>query len=375
MKHVLGSALFTAWLCAAPLNAEEFAYRITSDTTHTRLHAPVHIDVDLNQTDPTNVLLFAFSPRKSDAYRIVQIDATHDDTPHRAHHHYRFELYPLRTGDINVTFSLIKRVTDDRKMAFSASGDRDDFKKLETVDTPIALPPLTLHVAPVTPPADLIGAFTLKARYGKNRAEAYEPVSLHVVIKGKGYPPLLDRLIALPKGVTRFAQPPELRRILTPEGIYYEARYAMAFSGEKSFTLPETTLRAFDPTTQRRYTLRIPAHRVEIAPPNPAAIIDKADAPPPLGSAFAWLPALLSYLAAFGAGAASLWLWQRRPRRQNAADAPHPLAARIDAAKDKDALYRLLLRDAARFAPAIDAMEKNPSLSLKHLKTQAKELL
>jgi hypothetical protein len=377
VKRNLGNLFAVLLATFSTLYGEIFTYSLQADRNKTVLHAPVHIDVDLNQTDPTYVVLFEFAPQKSDAYEIVQIDALHDDTPHHTHHHYRYELYPLKTGDIKVRFKLVKRVTDDRKMAFSASGDRDDYKKLETIDTPVALPPLQLHVDALQKAVRLTGDFTLTYRFDKTQGEAFEPLPVTVLVKGKGYPPLLRTIFTTPPNVTRFAQKPEIKRILTPQGILYEARYALAFSAPTSFTLPAVSLRAYNPDKKRFYTLDIPRQHFDITPVNKQKLLDKTDAPPPLkhptNTLFAWT----GYLGAFLAGMATLYVWQRRPRRRTQKKRPSsPLEEAIDAADDIRALRQVLLaHDAKRFAPLIEAMRHDKNAALSKYKAKAKELV
>jgi hypothetical protein len=138
--------LILLWI---PLFAEDFSYTITPSKSDPYLKEPVLLHVDLNQTNPQRVLLFQFNVNPSDAYTVRMLSAHHDDTLHHASIQNTYELYPLRTGDINITFSLIKRVTNEEKVRYFSSGDRDDFKKLETEDFPIVIPPLQLHVKPL----------------------------------------------------------------------------------------------------------------------------------------------------------------------------------------------------------------------------------
>ena len=378
MKRSLGKIIALLCLCLLTLlQADDIAYRLQSDTNTTYRHAPVHLDVDLNQTDPSKIILFELTPHPSPRYRIIQIDALHDDTPHHTHHRYRFELYPLQSGDINVTFRLLKRITDDRKMAFSASGDRDDYKKLETVDVPVALPPIRLHVHPLPPNTQLVGRYKLSYRVPKERGEAFEPMSVTVRIQGEGFPPLLPRLFDVPRGVTRFAQKPTVKRIITPQGIRYDARYTLAFSSASSFTLPPLTLRAFDPKRGQTYDLSVPALPFTITPVAARKHLDRTDTPPPLVSPMETLRHWWRYALAFLAGFLSAWIVLRlkRTHQTTKEDSNGGLLTAIDATRDTQSLYRLLLSaDARRFASVLRAIEQGET-NLKTLKSQAKESL
>jgi len=377
VKLSLGSLLLLL-LLPWQLYAEDFVFRVTVNTTHPYLKAPVHLAIDLNQTNHDIVLFYKFALKPSDMYRIEQIDGKHDDTLYRAHHHYDYILYPLKEGKINIAFTMIKRITDEQKLAYSASGDRDDFKKLQTKDMPVALPPVILDVKPLPQGTKLIGDFTLSVEIPQRSVKAYEPIPLNMTIEGEGYPPLLDPLIPKIEGVTRFFQKPQVEKYPTKAGIGYRVHYTLALSAEHTFTLPEVTIPAFDPDKNRRYALTIPSAAFTVTKEDVNTLVDTIDTPPPYRISWEWLYILGEWLMIFGAGFVSgrLWRWQRiyTPR------SIHPLVAKIDAARDKKTLLRVLMaHDAHRFAPLIEKIDKDlydtRQQTLKSLKQEAKELL
>ena len=381
MKNSRGDLLLPLWwglVVLSMLHGEDFRFDLRTDTHTPYLKAPVHIEVDLNQTNHDVVLLYRFSLKPSADYKVIQIDGVHDDTLYHTHHHYRYELYPLKTGDINVTFAMTKRVTDEQKVAYSASGDRDDFKKLQTKDYAVTLPPLQLHVKPLPEKTQLVGKYVLEATFGTDRAKAFSPIPLKVTITGKGYPPKLTQILPPIEGVKIFAEEPHMEQFPSSEGITYKATYTLALSAKESFTLPEVKLRAFDPQSSRPYTLTIPQKHFEITPVDVNSLVDKVDTPPSLKNIGEGILSWLGYLLAFAAGVLSAKLIKLP--RTNGGTQPHPLEKKIDACGDKRILLRLLLAyDAQRFTSVIEKLEQdlygNGSHPIKQLKREAKEQL
>lgn len=343
VKHSLGKTflLFILLIAHSTLYAEEFSYDIHTDTNDVYLKEGVLLSVDIKQTDPTHVLLFQFAVTKSDAYRIYPLRAQHDDTLHATMLHASYLIYPLKTGDVNITFSLVKRVTDDVKVAHFASGDRDDFKKLETKDIPITLAPLTLHVKALPAQTQLIGDFTLRTHIQSHEAEAFAPIAMRVLIEGTGYPPALKELYKKDKTFTLFMQAPVIEKTVTQKGIHYKVSYIMALSARKDFTLPALHLHAFNPKTQTPYMLSIPAQRFNIQSVQTSALVDKHDSPKKLEVDWSGIQQILTYFLIFVAGYVSAlslkWKKQNTVQRQN------PLVGKIMACKDSKSLLQLLM--------------------------------
>ena len=373
----LSKAAVLVWLFAmtGALMAEDFTYRITPSKTDPYLKEPILLRVDLNQTNPDVVLLFQFKVNPDKHYIVRPLLAQHNDTLHHTKLSNLYELYPLQTGDINVTFSLVKRVTDDAKVRYFSSGDRDDFKKLETEDFPITLPPLRLHVRPLPKGTVLVGEYRLDYKTKTHHAKAYTPIPITVTITGRGYPPEITDLF--PKGAdyTLFTEKPKIETISTPQGSLIKARYIYAISAQKSFTLPAVELHAFNPFEGHAYTLKIPEQHFEIEPVETKQLVDRTDSPKPFSFEMEWLWTFLGYLAAFIAGYGSALLWKRR-----SGTSPHygkdettSLHAKIEDAKDAKSLLQILLAsNDPHFREAITALEahlyKSEALDLRKCK-------
>ena len=339
------------------LHGENFVYDFHISKQDPYEKEALLLSIDLNQTNEDIVLFFDLAVKKSDAFLVEQIDSSQDNTLHHARIHYRYILYPLKTGKVNVAFDLVERVTNEEKVAYSFSGDRDDFKKLETKDRRVNVPLIPLHVKALPKGTELVGDFKLSYEVKKHQVESYEPIAMKVIIEGEGYPPVREHLYPGGKGFTLFTQKPLVRKIPMKDHLKYKVTYVMALSHEKSFTLPKLSLPAFNPVTKKTYQLTIPEQHFEITQPKAANLLDKTDNPKPLHTDFSWLTSLLGYLVVFLAGyfTALAWKWKRKM----AAGEKDPLIEKVAACKEEKALLQLLMAtDSKRFENAIGKLEK-----------------
>jgi len=359
VKHNLGKIikLFIA-LSFALLTAEDFTYEFHLDKQDPYLKEPVILTLDLKQTNHNIVLLFNFDLRKSDDYFFQRLDTKETDTHHNTQIHYVYLLYPLKRGDINISFDLVKKVTTDDSVAYSFSGDRDNVKGLVTTDTEITLPPLPLTVKKLPENTALVGDFKLIHKFKTDQAEAYEPIPFEIKIEGSGYPPLLDDL--LPKDIkfTIFKEDPIVNTNHSKLGTKSSVIYPMALSNNKSFNLDQIDIKAFNPKTMKSYTLTVPKQHFTISKADVNTLVDKTNNPKPLENNWSWLSNLLSYLVIFSAGylTAISVKWKKKilPQRDD------PLRAKIASCKDERSLFQLLMAaDNKRFAKSIEILENN----------------
>ena len=377
MNHSLGKTILIL-LFTCIMYAEDFTYTPHIETHNPYVKEPVLLSIDLKQTNPNKVLLFQFSVNPNKAYKIHQIKGIIDNTLHHKKHHYLYELYPLKSGDINITFSFIKRVTTDAKVRFFASGDRDDFKKLQTKDFPIALKSIELHVKPLPKNIEFIGDYKLDYKIKTHQAEAFVPIPMTITITGKGYPPVVKNIIAKNEHFKQFTENPEIHNVPTPTGTQYTVNYITALSAGKNFTLPNTKLKAFNPKTQKEYFLEIPEQNFTIKTVNTGSLVDKTDTPKPFKIDLSNLSKFFGYLITFIAGYFTAILWKREGT--NSLIEVNPLKEKIISCNDAKSLLRVLMAaDSKKFALIIEALEdglyKEGSLNLKKLKTQAMEIL
>ena len=378
MKQNLGKLIVLFIYNTLLLCAEDFVYDFYTNSHTPYVKEPILLSIDINQSNPDVVLFFQFKIKKNSAYSVKQIVSSQNHTLHHTKIHYRYLIYPLRSGDINITFDLTKRVTNDESVAYSFSGDRDDFKKLETVDTQININPITLHVKSLPKKTQLIGNYNLSYTINKHKVQSYEPISMNVIIQGEGYPPLVKDIIHNEDNITLFKQAPILKQIIHPNSIYYKATYTMALSNDKSFNLSPITLHAFNPKTHEPYQLSIPAQQFTVTAVNTNTLVDKINSPKPLNINFSWIKTFLGYLTAFIAGYASALLLKRK--KQKIIKSNNPLKQKIENAKNEKILLQLLLStDNICFKDAIEHLESSlygdGKINLKKIKKDILEQL
>lgn len=160
-------------MCTVILHAEDFSYTFKLNKHTPYVKEPVILTLDLNQTNHDVVMLFNFSIQKSEDYTFQRIDIQETDSYHNAKVRYFYLLYPLKAGDINVSFDLMQMTTTDESVAFSFSGDRDHVEGIVTTDTKVDLPPLQLKVKPLPEGTLLVGDFTLTHTIRKQKAKAH----------------------------------------------------------------------------------------------------------------------------------------------------------------------------------------------------------
>ncbi len=356
MKNNLGKSVLFFLLGMILLQAEDFAYTFKVDKQNPYVKEAVILTLDLNQTSHDKVLLFDFKIKPSDAYSFQRLDSKETDTGRHAQVHYVYLIYPLKSGKIKISFDLLKKVTTEESVAYSFSGDRDNVKGLVTVDTAVTLPPLDWEVKALPSGTTLVGDFKLTEQIKQHKAEAYEPLPFQVSIQGKGYPPILAALLPKDGNFTRFSEEPLVRSAVSRQGTESTVTYPMALSHDKSFTLPSIEIKAFNPQTEKSYTLTVPAQHFEISKTDRAALVDRSDSPKLLKADWSWLKTLLGYLVVFAAGylTALSWKWRKKTYK----GVSHPLVQKVQNCKDERSLLQVLMAaDDQHFNAVIEKLE------------------
>lgn len=340
------------------LHGEDFTYTFNIDKPKPYVKEPVLLTLDLDQTNHDVVMLFNFNIKKSKDYTFQRIDIQESDSYHHAKIRYLYLLYPLRSGDINISFDLLQQTTTDESIAFSFSGDRDHVEGIVTTDTKIKLPPMQLQVKPLPEGTLLVGDFSLSHIIIKQKAKAHEPLPLQVSIKGTGYPPLLDSLLPKEGNFTRFTEKPIVKSFPGKKGTQNTVIYPMALSHTQSFTLAPIVLKAFNPQTEKTYTLEVPEQKFEIQKVDGLSLVDQIDSPESLTADWSWLSTLFSYVVIFAAGYLTALSWKLKKRPSHRED--NPLIEKIQACKDEKALLQVMMAtDSKRFTPIIEKLENS----------------
>jgi len=353
--------------------AGDFSYKFALSDTSPYLKEAVIMKLDLEQTDHSKVLLFKFSPKKSDEYEFYRLDIKEEDAYHAAKVHYTYLIYPKHAGTIAIAFDLIKMVTTDEKVAYSFSGDRDNIRGLNKEDIPVDLPALKLRVKPLPKGTLIVGDFTLEQTLKKREAKSFEPLPFTITIKGNGYPPILTGIIPDSEEFTLFRETPIAHSSRSIQGTKSSVTYPMALSAKQSFHLPAIALKAFNPKTEKSYDLTIPKEHFTITQPDQSTLLDKIDSPKPLQSNWSWLGALLGYLITFIAGflTAKSLKWSPTRKQKPTVDA---MTEEIQAIDDpKELLTLLIATDARRYKNTIEKLEESLYGKRKHSLKQLKK--
>ena len=360
------------------LQASDFEYTIHADKTSPYLKEAVILTIDVNQTNHDIVLLFDFDLVNSEAYTFQRIDIKEVDAYHAVQIQYTYLVYPLKEGKIAIEFQLTQKATTDESVAYSFSGDRDNVKTLETINTKIPLPPLTLQVKPLPLGTQVVGDFTLDYKVKTLEAKAYEPLPLQVTIKGLGYPPLLQGLLPNDSNFTRFREEPIVTSMVSNNDTHSTVIYPMALSSDKGFTLNPIVIKAFNPHLEKSYTLTVPKQHFNITQVSKNVLLDTIDSPASFRVDWSWVQSLLGYLLVFGAGyfSALSWKWTKSKTKKT----EHPLKEKIEKAKTQKALLQTLISHENKlFATPIEKLEAslygNTPIELKQIKKEALERL
>jgi hypothetical protein len=240
------------------------------------------------------------------------------------------------------------------------------------------LDPVTLLVKALPKKTQIVGDFSLDYTLKKHQVKAYETLPLQVMIKGKGYPPILDSLLPNDVNFTLFTEKPIVDTLVTVEGSSNTITYPMALSHHKSFTLSEVNLKAFNPKTKKSYLLTIPSQSFKITEVPKIKLVDTIDNPPALASPWEWIQTFLGYFVVFLAGylSALAFKWQKKSISQTV----HPLKTKILATKETKALLQLLMAtDAQRFSTTIEKLEsslyRDAKINLSKVKEEAIDLI
>ena len=150
----------------------------------------------------------------------------------------------------------------------------------------------------------------------------------------------------------------------------------MALSHSKSFTLSSIELKAFNPKTEKSYTLTVPEQHFDIQEVTEEMLVDTIDAPNMLKEDWSWLSTLLGYIVVFAAGylTALSWRWKKK----SISKTRHPLIQKIQNCKDEKALLQVLIAaDSKRFTPSIEKLESslygNGKINFNKIKQEAEE--
>ena len=297
MKYIVSLILLFGLTFA---NDISYDFHISNKTPYR--NEAVFLDFNITQEDHSRVMRFKFTLKESKSYTFHQIEFKENDDYHHLKHHYKYLIYPKKVGKVALEFSMIKSLTDDDKVAYAISGDRDNVKGLVKNDSMITLKPLLLEVKPLPKGTQLVGEYKLTYELDKTTTEAYDPVHLKVTLKGKGSLPPLE-LLPQSKSYHLFTQAPKVKSLYSSKGTFNTIEWDYAISSKEDFVLPKVVLKAFNSKTKKSYELTIPSQAITVTEVVKESLLDKEDTPSILSATdWSWLGWLFSYMAVFVAG-------------------------------------------------------------------------
>ncbi len=345
------------------LSANDISYSFSLKNKTPYQKEAIFLDVNITQENNSCVMFFKFSPKKSNDYSFKQIDFKEHEQYHALRHEYKYLIYPLKSGDINIYFNMIKSITTDDSVAYAISGDRDNIKGLVKKDIRVKLKPLLINVKKVPIDTVLVGNFKIDYTIDKNATKSYEPIYLHIDIEGKGY---LKPLKLIPKNENYyiFMEKPIVKKDVIS--------YNYAISGKSSFTIPKIDLKAFNPKTKKSYYLVIPSHYIDVKSIDSHSLLDSKNSPKELQKDidWSWIGLLFSYIAVFIAGFLTPRdIFKRKNSKKNTIENKIALTK-----THKELLKVLLSKNSTEYKEAINMLEsvlyQNRKIALSEIKKE-----
>ena len=351
--------LFLSFLLLQTLHAQDdVAYSFYFSTTTPYKEEAVFLDVNISQLDHSKVMLFNFTLKNSKEYSFHQIGLEEREKYHDLQHEYSYIIYPKKSGRIKIEFDMVKSLTDDDKVTYSISGDRDSVKRLEKEDIKVTLKPMFLDVKSLLKGVDLVGDFKLTHTLDKQKTESFNPINLKVKLKGKGEVEPFE-LLKENKSYRLFHQAPKVKKFHAKDGTTTDIEWEYAISAKDSFTLPAIELKAFNPKSEKVYFLKIPEYKIEVDKVKEESLLDSENVPPKISKPidWSWWGWLFSYVLVFIAGfLMPRDLFKRKKLREESNE--EILAKKIKSAKShKELLEILLAENNTKYSKAIEALE------------------
>ena len=365
--------LFLLFLMLRMLHAQDdVAYSFHLSTSMPYEREAVFLDVNISQLDHSKVMLFNFTLKNSKDYSFHQIGLEEREKYHDLRHEYRYLIYPNKSGEVKLEFEMTKSLTDDDKVTYSISGDRDSVKRLEKEEIEVNLKSMLLNVKALPKGVDLVGDFKLTHTLDKEETEAFDPINLKVELKGRGDLEAFE-LLKESKNYKLFHQAPIVKNFYTKEGTSSNIKWEYAISAKENFTLPAIELKAFNPKNEKLYTLKIPEYKIKVDEVKEESLLDSEDVPAtskPID--WAWWCWLFSYVFVFVAGYLMPRDFFKRKKVMTKSN-EEILAEKIKSAKSHKALLEILLREnSGNYSKAIEALElvvyKGQNISLSKIK-------
>ena len=305
MKKNLGKIILFLLLPFALFGDSNLAsFALSANKKDALIKEPIEITFSADQKDHTNSMFFFLEVKKSDAYEVVLLDqVTKKISNHNSSTTFKYLLFPLKSGDINVDFDFTIKVASDGGLAKVYTGGRDNVKWMDTVNSKIDVPTLHLHVSPLNEKVDLVGDFTLDAKLQKSDINQYGSANIRYTLSGAGYNEKSLQMLSKIANVTAFSQVTDIASKATPNGYEIKREYSYALRSKNNFTIPAIEIKAYSPKQNKYYTLKSQSYDIKVSSIDPKTLVDNKEFPPSKSYDFKNLKdigiALLIFLAGF----------------------------------------------------------------------------
>ena len=280
MKKSLGRVLLLVLFFSTTLLAKELAtYKFSANKSSAYVKEAVEITFEAHQKDHSHVMFFFLKPKKSSDYKIEFLTKEIDDhSYHNSSAVFKFVLFPLVSGKIQIDFDFVVKTASDQAVAKAYVEDHDDSVGIDLHATHIPIKPLTLEIKPLQKDVDIVGDFTLQSKIDTTSIDQYKSVNLHYFFRGTGYAKL-EKILPDIDDVTTFFDINTIKSHLTSKGYAIQKEFIYAFSAKKDFDIPAVTLQAFSPAKGSYYTLKAPSYHIKVKKIDPSTLIDSVEAP------------------------------------------------------------------------------------------------
>lgn len=281
MKKHLGDLLLILFFAHISLYANNLAsYNLIANKHEAFVKEPIKITFFAKQKDNTDHMFFLLKPKSSALYKIKLLKKVINDKKyHSSTTSFTYILFPLKAGNIKISFDFIIQTASDKAVAQSFVEDHDDNIGIQTSNKKISLAPILLTIKALAQPVDLVGDFHLQSKIDTQEISQYNDVNLLYTLQGSGYMVHLKYLLPSTHNVTMFSDVQTLSSKLTQNGYSVKKEYNYALSAKKNFLIPSVVLKAYSPSLHQFYTLKIPSYKIKVTQINPETLLDKNEVP------------------------------------------------------------------------------------------------
>ena len=359
------------------MGATDYRYSLHLSKSSLYLKEPLVVTFDINQTDSSKVMFFDFEIDAGDDFFVHRLDKEVDEAYHARKERYRYLVYPLKSGTLQMRFKLLVRRGNDELLTTAFTGGRYNVKAVETDDRYEPVASKIVEVKPLPLRADLVGRFRVERTVAKSSVESYEPLYVDVKVSGTGYAPDLDKIAWLPpiKGVKLFVDRPKKTLRYTRDGMTVEAVYRYALMSQSDFKIAGVSLQAFDTAQKKRYRIELEPVKVNVTPVETSLLLDKKSTPKPVEPPTESIKRFFIMFLIFAAGWISAVLAMRLRAVFSGRNSADEWKKMVKSSKDARELMKLLvLKDAVGYKEQIEKLERavyaKEAVNLKRIKKE-----